>query len=244
MDTAHRTCVLNKKKRPPSRSWGGVPAARPHAAAARRSPTPSAAAPALPRRRVGPVSAPGAAAVACTSGDLGPLLCGPAAGPRHTLLDWGNNPWPSPPFGGGRGLQAKRHTPPNQPTDQQLPPQAQGMYWRGGGGSEGAGGGGGFGWDPPSFQGPPMAPAEGAAKDLKRKSSWHRRRRSKIVAVVSLRHWNGRRGGYPPLLLRCTAGLIHHCPEGTFKVGIGRGPAAVCPGLQAVREVSGQRCGR
>ena len=39
-----------------------------------------------------------------------------------------------------------------------------------------------------------MVPAEGGPKFLKLKSSWHRRRRSKILAV-SLKHWKGRRGG-------------------------------------------------
>ena len=42
---------------------------------------------------------------------------------------------------------------------------------------------------------------------LKLKSSWHRRRRSKILAV-SLKHWKGRTGGGP---LRRTAVLIHPC---------------------------------
>ena len=69
---------------------------------------------------------------------------------------------------------------------------------------------------PPSSQGPPMFPAEGGPKILKLKPSWHQRRRSKNLAV-SLKHWKGRRGGGvsrgvhpPPLLLRCTAVLIHH----------------------------------
>ena len=35
-----------------------------------------------------------------------------------------------------------------------------------------------------------MVPAKGGLKDLKRKSSWHQRRRSKILAV-SLTHWKG-----------------------------------------------------
>ena len=43
-----------------------------------------------------------------------------------------------------------------------------------------------------------MVPAEGGPKVLKLKSSWHRRRRSKILAA-SLKHWKRRsRGGYPP----------------------------------------------
>ena len=51
-------------------------------------------------------------------------------------------------------------------------------------------GGGGFGWYPP----PPMVPAEAAPKFLKLKSSWHRRHRSKMLAV-RLKRWKGRRGG-------------------------------------------------
>ena len=54
--------------------------------------------------------------------------------------------------------------------------------------------GGGGGWDPPYSLGPPMVPTEGGPRVLKRKSSWHRRRRSKILAV-SLKHWKGRKGG-------------------------------------------------
>ena len=52
-------------------------------------------------------------------------------------------------------------------------------------------GGRGFGWDPPSSQGPPVVPAEGGPKLLRLQSSWHRRRRRKILAV-SLTHWKGR----------------------------------------------------
>ena len=69
-----------------------------------------------------------------------------------------------------------------------------------------------------------MSTPKGGRKILKRKSSWHRRRRSKILAV-SLKHYKRRReggrgskgrevggsGAVPPLLLRCTAVLIHHC---------------------------------
>ena len=65
------------------------------------------------------------------------------------------------------------------------------------------GGGGGVWLGAPSSQGLRMVPAEGGQKILKRKSSWHRRRRSKLLAV-SLNHWKerGRRGGgggTPPL---------------------------------------------
>ena len=84
------------------------------------------------------------------------------------------------------------------------------------------GGGGGLARTPPSSQGPPMVPAKGGPKNLKLKSTWHRRRRRKILAV-SLKHWKGRgggvQGGVPPPLLRCTAVLIHHCPQ----------PRAGCP---------------
>ena len=59
----------------------------------------------------------------------------------------------------------------------------------------------------PSSLGPPMLPAKGRPKCFELKSSWRQRRRSKILAV-SLKHWNGS-GGVPPLLLRCTAVLIH-----------------------------------
>ena len=46
---------------------------------------------------------------------------------------------------------------------------------------------------PPLLPGSPSGP-EGGPKILKRKSSWHRRRRSKILAA-SLKHWKGRGGG-------------------------------------------------
>ena len=83
--------------------------------------------------------------------------------------------------------------------------------------------GGGVGWDPP----PPMVPLwsqpkAAHQKKLKKKlkSSWHQRRRSKILAV-SLKHWKGRRGGgsrgwYPLLLLRWTV-LIHHWGGGVLR---------------------------
>ena len=73
-----------------------------------------------------------------------------------------------------------------------------------------------------------MVPAEGGPKFLELKSSWHRMRRSKFLAV-SLTHWKGRRGGgrgiqggVPSRLLRCTAILIHHCP--TAHQGVDRPP--------------------
>ena len=56
-----------------------------------------------------------------------------------------------------------------------------------------------------------MVPAKGGPKILKRKCSWRRRSRLKILDV-SLKHWKGTRGGgggYPPLLLRGMAVLIH-----------------------------------
>ena len=56
--------------------------------------------------------------------------------------------------------------------------------------------GGGAWLGPPSSQGSPMVPAEGGPNMLKLQSSWHRRRRSKILAL-SLKHWKGRRGGGP-----------------------------------------------
>ena len=59
----------------------------------------------------------------------------------------------------------------------------------------------------------------------KLKSSWHQRRRSNKLAV-NLQRWKGwrgvqggwgkgvQRGGLPPLLLRCTAVLIHQLGGG------------------------------
>ena len=58
----------------------------------------------------------------------------------------------------------------------------------------GGGRGGGVQPDPPSSYSPPMTPAEGGPQILKLKSSWHRRRRSKIFAV-SLKHYKRRREG-------------------------------------------------
>ena len=63
---------------------------------------------------------------------------------------------------------------------------------KGGGGLKG----GGVWLGPPSSQGPPKVPAEGGPKIFNLKSSWHRRGRSKTLAV-SLKHWKGRRGGGP-----------------------------------------------
>ena len=91
-----------------------------------------------------------------------------------------------------------------------------GMYYKGE--EEGGKGGsqGGFGWDPsPSSEGPPVVPAEGGPKILKRKSSWHRRGRSKTLASnIGMGGGEEREGGpggeAPPLLLRCTAVLVHH----------------------------------
>ena len=65
------------------------------------------------------------------------------------------------------------------------------------------GGGGGLAGSP-LLLGSPYGPL----KFLKLKSSWHRRRRSKILAL-SLKHWKGSGGG-GGILLRCTAVLIHH----------------------------------
>ena len=62
-----------------------------------------------------------------------------------------------------------------------------------------------------------MVPAEGGPKILKRKSSWHRRRRPKQNCGSQSQTLEGEEGGgvwggVPPLLPRCTAVLIHHCP--------------------------------
>ena len=63
-----------------------------------------------------------------------------------------------------------------------------------------------------------MVPTEGGPENFILQSSWHR---SKILAV-SRKHWKGRRGGSregvpPPLLLRCTAVLIHPLGGGGFR---------------------------
>ena len=79
----------------------------------------------------------------------------------------------------------------------------------------------GGGWAPPPPRVALWPPPKAGQTFLKLQSSWHRRRRSKILAV-SLKHWKGRkggggggsRGGVPPLLLRRTAGLIHHWAGG------------------------------
>ena len=67
-----------------------------------------------------------------------------------------------------------------------------------------------------------MVRAGGRPEILKLKSSWHRRRQSKNLAV-SLRHEKGgggyRGGGSPPPLRRCTAVLIHPSGGG----GVDRG---------------------
>ena len=91
------------------------------------------------------------------------------------------------------------------------------------------------GTPPPSSQGPPMAPAEGGPKILKCKSSWHRRRRSKTLAV-SLKHWKRRRGGGPggggvtPLLLRCTAVLIPPPAFAPLPIPLRYAEATLCGG--------------
>ena len=91
------------------------------------------------------------------------------------------------------------------------------------------GGGRGLWLGPPSSYGPPMVPAKGGPKLLKHKSSWHRRRLSKILAV-SLKHWKGRTGG-TPLLLRRTAVPIHRWGWGGGQViGAFASPKAVPSG--------------
>ena len=58
----------------------------------------------------------------------------------------------------------------------------------------GGGGEGGFGWPPPPPMVPLWSPPKAGQKNLKLTSSWHRRRRSKMLAF-SIKHWKGRRGG-------------------------------------------------
>ena len=52
-----------------------------------------------------------------------------------------------------------------------------------------------------------MVPAEGGPNVLKRKSSWHQRRRSKTLAV-SLKYWKGRRGGRGLVTRTETCGVL------------------------------------
>ena len=70
--------------------------------------------------------------------------------------------------------------------------------WMGVGGGKGCigrgGSEGGVWLGPPLLRGSPYGPRRNV---LKRKSSWHRRRRSKILDV-SLKHWKGRRRGRGP----------------------------------------------
>ena len=73
---------------------------------------------------------------------------------------------------------------------QKVAPEPRDVLERGEGGSEGGGWGVRLPPPPPYSQGPPMVPAEGGPKIFERKSSWHRRHRSKTLAV-SLKHWKG-----------------------------------------------------
>ena len=81
------------------------------------------------------------------------------------------------------------HPEPQTDTPTPPPPPPQVMYQKGGGGSEERGEGVWLG--PPLLPGSPYGPHR---RLLKPKSSWHRRRRSKFLAV-SLKHWKGRGGG-------------------------------------------------
>ena len=88
-----------------------------------------------------------------------------------------------------------------------------------------------------------MVSAEGGPKIFKPKSSWHRRRRSKILAV-SLKHWKGRGGvrgfqaggGVPPLLGRSSTSL--GVPPGLSPAHAPYSEGTPCPDLPALPSVT------
>ena len=96
----------------------------------------------------------------------------------------------------------------------------------GGDGGFGPRGGGGGLAGTPLLPGSSYGPRRRRPKICKPKSSWHRRRRSKILDV-SLKHWKGRRGrgggsrGGGSPLLRCTAVLMHPFGGGGLRGGGG-----------------------
>ena len=98
-----------------------------------------------------------------------------------------------------------------------------GMYQKSGrrgggeGGSEGEGGRGVWLGPPPSSQGPRMVPAAGGANILKRKSSWHRKRRSKIL-LPSARHLEEGRGTTEAGKLLCPSPLGTPPPQNPNRV--------------------------
>ena len=86
---------------------------------------------------------------------------------------------------------------------------------------EGGGGlkrGGGVWLGPPSSWGPLWPPLKAGQKNLSLNPFGAKGAEAKNLAV-SLKHWKRRRGGeggpggLPPILLRCEAVLIHHCPR-------------------------------
>ena len=122
-----------------------------------------------------------------------------------------------------------------------------------GGGSERGGGG----WlRPPSYQGPPMVPAEGGLKNFKLKSPWGR---SKILAV-SLNHWKrrkgwgrGSRGGYRPssyivrrcrYIPACGAGSTRTCKGlcNLSRLRPGTGPSIICGLIERSAGWTGDCC--
>ena len=102
-----------------------------------------------------------------------------AAVPRHQLVHVSSKA----PSGASTNGQRRRCLDRRRGSRDVLEGGVGGGEWRGGreGGLAGT----------PSSQGPPVVPSR---RILKRKSSWHRRRRSKILAV-SLQHWKGGKGG-------------------------------------------------
>ena len=93
------------------------------------------------------------------------------------------------------------------------------------------------GGGPPSPRVPRRSPSKAGYKILNRKSSWHRRGRSEMLAV-SLKHWKGRRGGgkgvqgggTPPTVYGPSHTSLGMGGGGSGRAGVNDLPCRVGPG--------------